>query len=362
MAWNSHAATKKDNNDWDIIWQRKMPNPRTVNVDKIGELGKDLEKRKWQMISTQYHHIYYQPSTNIKKVSDIYSLIDNVYEFLKGRSPIQMKTPIKVFLVPNEWGRSRCCKTSNAMRTGDQADANFILTSILHEETHLFNFAFLNRIKQGWWAGEFFCIYFQQRALWETQGKNVKNEIASRLPNGPRCHLNKIGKRGKEAFDEAISVLYFLEEKYGRQRSIRFRHACLEESRRTKGRLPPDSIFVNVFDKDIDRLQQEWLQFYGWSSTRKKNLVEAQDPRLLTKISYTAKKASVQNTVIAMANKAGLKYNWNKSVSQTGSLSRNWVKNVRINNRPLHEALKKILDPLGLSYKLEDNEIVLYKK
>jgi len=362
IPWTSNASEKQDYNDWHTIWQWPMPVPETIEVKQLGGLGEDLENRKWQMISTQYHQIYYQPSTDTKKVSEIYSLIDNIYRFLEGRSPAKLKTPIKVFLVSNESGHSRCSKLSNAMRTGAQGDVLFILTSLLHEETHLFNFAFLNNMAQGWWTGEFTCIYYQQRALWQAQGKDVKKEIASKLPNGPLCHLSEIDERGKQAFEEAISTLYFFEEKYGRERANSFRLACLEESKRTNGAPLPDSAFAQVFGQDIARLEQQWLQFYGWGPTGKGELFDIRDPRLNMKVSYTVDKASVQNIVQAMANKAGLQYNWTKSKLQTEPLCRNWVRNVRVNNQPLRKALTQLLAPHGLTYKLEEDAIVLYKK
>lgn len=362
IPWTSNASEKQIYNDWDTIWQRPIPVPETVEVKQLGGLGEDLENRKWQMISTKYHQIYYQPSTDTRKISEIYSLIDNIYTFLEGRSPAKLKIPIKTFLVPNESGRSRCSKSSNAMRTGDQSDTFFMLTSLLHEETHLFNFAFLKNRTQGWWAGEFTCIYYQQRVLWQAQGKDVKKEIASKLPNGPRCHLSEIDERGKQAFEEAVSALYFFEEKYGRKRANSFRLACLEESKRTNGKPLPDSTFAKVFGQDIARLEQQWLQFYGWAPAAKDELFDIRNPQLNTKVSYTVDKASVQNIVQAMANKAGLQYNWKKSQSQTAPLCRRLVRNVRVNNLPLHEALIQILDPVGLSYKLEEDAIVIYKK
>ncbi len=358
----ANKSNKQESNDWDIIWQRQMPEPKAIEVKQLARLGKDLENRKWLMISTDYHQIYYQPSTDKKKVSELYSLIDNIYKFLEGRSPAKPKTPIKAFLVPNQRGRSRCDKTSNAMRTGDQGDVLFIMTSLLHEETHLFNFAFLNDVPQGWWTGEFSCQYFQQRALWKAQGKDIKKEIISLLPNGRQYDLSQLAKHGKKAFDEALSALYFFEEKYGRERSKRFRQACLEESKKTKGKPLSDSVFAKVFGKDINRLEQEWLQFYGWESPEKRRFVRVLDLRLKTKISYAADKASVQSIVQKIVNKAGLQYNWTKSQAETGPLCKSLVRNVNVKDRPLHEALKEILDPIGLSYKLEKNAIVLYKK
>lgn len=356
------TANEQHNDDWSIMWRQPTPTPVAIQVKQLGGLGKDLENRKWLMISTDCHQIYYQPSTDKKKVSEVYYLIDNVYEFLKGRSPAKLKTPIKAFLVPNEWGRSRCDRTCNAMRTGDQGDILFIITSLLHEETHLFNFAFLDDVPQGWWAGEFTCIYFQQRALWQAQEKNIKTEISSRLPNGPRCRLHEMDKRGKEVFDEALSALYFFEEKYGLKKSQRFRKACLEESKRTKGGPLPYSVFAEVFGMDIERLEQEWLQFYEWESPGKRRSVRVSDLRLKTKISYAVDKASVQDVVQKMANKAGLQYNWTKSALETQPLCRRWLRRVDIKDQPLDQALKEILGPLSLIYKLEGNAIVLYRK
>ncbi len=370
IAGISHALQKQDNNDWSVIWRRKMPKPVTVEVGKIVNLGKNIGNRKWQMISTRYHQIHYQPSMDTKKLSEIYFLIDNVYEFLKGRSPTKLAVPIKVFLVPNVRGYSRCSKISNAMRTGDQGDSLFMLASILHEETHMFNFAFLGNSNQGWWTGEFFCQYFQNRALWDAQGKDIKKQIMSRLPTGPQCRLSEIGKKGKEAFEEAFSALYFFEEKYGRGKLNLFRRACLEKSRRTGVAPLPESTFARVFGLDVDQLEQQWKAFYGWGQTKPQNVPPGRlqnippvlDPRLETKVSYTVAKASVQKVVQAMAEKAGLRYNWTKSASQIGSLSKQWIENVQVNNRPLHEALMDILDPRGLTYKLEEGAIVLYKK
>ena len=84
--------------------------------------------------------------------------------------------------------------------------------------------------------------------------------------------------------------------------------------------------------------------------------------RLKTKISYSVDKASVQNVVKDMAERAGLKYDWEKSQSNADQLCRRWVRNVQLNNKPLDEALVEILDPVGLTYRFQENAIVLYKK
>lgn len=352
----------KSGNDWDSIWLLTMPGPTAVEVNNLGDLGGELENRRWQMVATEYHQIHYQLSTDKKKVAEIYSRIDNLYRFLAERSPAELQIPIRVFLVPDEVGHSRCSKISNAMRTGDGGDALFMLTSLLHEGTHLFNFAFLNSMQQGWWAGEFSCIYFQQRALWQGQGKQVKQQIQNLLPDGPSCRFSEISSLGKQAFDEAISVLYFLEEQYGRTKFIELRKVLLEDARKSKGWSLSNSVFEQVFGKGVGRLEMEWLQFYGWTSSKRTKQSKAADARLTKRISYSVDKASVQNIVQEMAEKADLQYNWTKSQSNTGHLCKRWVHNVKIRNKPLDKALKEILDPVGLTYRLEGSAIVLYKK
>jgi hypothetical protein len=251
-------------NDWDRLWQLPMPQPTTVEVNELGELGKDLEHKKWQMIATRYHQIHFQPSTSKRKLAEIFARIDNLYDFLAERSPEKPPTPVKVFLVPGETGHSRCCRITTAMRTGDAGDAFFMLASLLHEETHLFNFAFLDKVPQGWWAGEFTCQYFQQRALWLGWAKDVRKEIKARMPGGPGCHLAEIGARGRQAFNEAISVLFFLEEQVGREKSIALRKALLVESQKTDGKSLSNSVFQEIFGKPIEQLEAEWRRFYGW--------------------------------------------------------------------------------------------------
>ena len=167
--WGFCSTDGNTPDDWDNIWLLPMPSPTTVQVSELYDLGKDLENRQWLMVPTKDHQIHFTPSADKTKVAEIYARIDNLYTFLAQRSPAKPPTPIRVFLVPGEIGRSRCSKTSNAMRAGADGDTLFILTSLLHEETHIFNFAFLNDTPQGWWTGEFSCIYFQQRALWQVK-------------------------------------------------------------------------------------------------------------------------------------------------------------------------------------------------
>ncbi len=103
------------------------------------------------MVPTKYHQIYYQPSADTRTVVAVARVIDHLYDFLSQRSPANAKPPVQVFLVPGERGKSRCSAQSPAMRTGADADVAFIVSSLMHEETHLFNFTFLGETAQGWW-------------------------------------------------------------------------------------------------------------------------------------------------------------------------------------------------------------------
>ena len=267
------AWTQPD--EWSRLWtptSATLPEAATVTASALGDLGPELESARWLMVSTKYHHIYYQASTEIKTVAEVYQVIDGLYDFLSRRSPATPTPPVRVFLVPGERGKSRCSRQAVAMRTGADADAAFIVGSLMHEETHLFNFAFLGNRAQGWWAGEFSCIYHQERALLTRQGADVRNELARRLPRGPVSPLSSLEGPTQPAFDSALSALYFLETTYGTARMIEFRRQCLMSSKATNGKALPASVFRAVFGKDATVLDTEWRAFFGWTRV---------EPRLL---------------------------------------------------------------------------------
>lgn len=253
--------------DWQLLWQRStasMPRPVTVTVGALGDFGKDLQGREWQMVPLRYHQLYFQASADPRKVAELFQLLDNVYVFLSGRSPAKPETPIQTFLVPDEYGHSRCSQNPLAMRTGERADVRFLLTSLLHEETHLFNFAFLGQgSRQNWWCGEFSCIYFQERALLRAEGKELKSALKSRLPNGPITSLAELDVRGQAVFDEAVAWLFFFEEQYGRAMFDEFRQRCLISAKSAKSERAAPSVFREAFGKDATALDKEWRAFYG---------------------------------------------------------------------------------------------------
>jgi hypothetical protein len=351
--------------EWHRLWQKNgeaFPSPKAVQVGSLGDLGRELENREWLMVQSKYHHLYYQSSTDANLVVEVYQLIDNLYEFLSQRSPATVKPPVLAFLVPGERGRSRCCFRANAMRTGANADIAFILSSLLHEETHLFNHAFLGDKSQGWWTGEFTCTYFQERARLAAEGSDIKTAFRSRLPNGPIGRLDELESYGRRASDTAFTVLFFLEESYGRARFNQFRRQCLVSSQATNGGPLPKSVFTQVFGTESQKLDQEWRAFFGWHDERQKTNSPATDPRLETKVTYATEQASVQYIVMDLARQAGLKYDWEKSMAQTDPLCRRYVRDVAIKGKPCREALEKILKPVGLRYQVEHDAIVLYRR
>jgi hypothetical protein len=242
------------------------PEPVKVRVPALGDLGAELESAEWLMVSTKYHQIHYQASVDMRTLAEVYQVIDNLYDFLSRRSPSNAKWPVRVFLVPGERGRSRVSPQAVAMRTGADADAAFIIGSLMHEETHLFNFAFLGAAAQGWWAGEFSCIYYQERARLTKQGVDVRSELARQLTNGPSGPLASLEGPTQPAFNSATSALYFLEETYGAERMIEFRRQSLMSSKASNGQALPASVFHHVFGKDAAVLEHEWRAFFGWTN------------------------------------------------------------------------------------------------
>ncbi len=264
---NTVASAQLD--EWHRLWiptGAVLPAPVRVKVSALGDLGAELESPEWLMVSTKYHQIHYQASIDMRTLTEVYQVIDNLYDFLSRRSPASAKWPVRVFLVPGERGRSRVSPQAVAMRTGADADAAFIIGSLMHEETHLFNFAFLGAAAQNWWAGEFSCIYYQERARLTKQGSDVKSELARQLPNGPSAPLAFLEGPTQPAFNSATSALYFLEETYGAERMIEFRRQSLMSSKATNGQALPTSVFRQVFGKDAAVLDSEWRAFFGWTN------------------------------------------------------------------------------------------------
>jgi ABC-type proline/glycine betaine transport system substrate-binding protein len=79
------------------------------------------------------------------------------------------------------------------------------------------------------------------------------------------------------------------------------------------------------------------------------------------KLTYSSAKKSVQYVVIDLAKQVGLGYDWNKSFAQTDPECRRFVDHVSIKNQPFDKAMAKILNPVGLRYRVESDQVVLYR-
>jgi hypothetical protein len=81
-------------------------------------------------------------------------------------------------------------------------------------------------------------------------------------------------------------------------------------------------------------------------------------------VSYTGAptdKLSLQYAVIELSKQVGLSYNFDQSFSNTDPSCRAWI-TPDIKEKPLDEALRVILLPLHLTYRIQDNSIVLVKE
>jgi hypothetical protein len=70
---------------------------------------------------------------------------------------------------------------------------------------------------------------------------------------------------------------------------------------------------------------------------------------------------SLQYAVIELAQQAGLGYNWDQSYNNTNPVCRRWV-TPNIENVPFDQAMRQLLDPLGLTYNIVDNSVVLRRR
>jgi len=70
---------------------------------------------------------------------------------------------------------------------------------------------------------------------------------------------------------------------------------------------------------------------------------------------------SVQYAVIAVCEKAGIPYQWEKSQKLTGEDARRYISPVDIKDVAAAKAISDILTPIGLAYELDDNGLYLIK-
>ena len=70
---------------------------------------------------------------------------------------------------------------------------------------------------------------------------------------------------------------------------------------------------------------------------------------------------TLQQAVTAVGQQVGIDYDWDTSYKNTNPVCRSWIYPV-IEDMPFDDAMEKILLPRGLTYKIEDNRIVLMRK
>jgi hypothetical protein len=85
-------------------------------------------------------------------------------------------------------------------------------------------------------------------------------------------------------------------------------------------------------------------------------------PNLDKLITYSTDQKSVQYIVIDLAQQAGLGYNWNKSFAQTDPECRRFVNGVSIKNKTFAQAIASVLNPVKLTFEVEDGKVVLYRR
>ena len=106
---------------------------------------------------------------------------------------------------------------------------------------------------------------------------------------------------------------------------------------------------------EYEKLPQESLV----QTTLHQAAADPMDTRLGSKVKYTSEQASVQDIVQNLAEQVGLRYDWQKSFTQTDPLCRQWVRNVDIEGKTCAQALEQILKPVGLHYQVENGVLVL---
>jgi hypothetical protein len=70
---------------------------------------------------------------------------------------------------------------------------------------------------------------------------------------------------------------------------------------------------------------------------------------------------SLQYAVMAICDQAGLQYDWNNSAKNTDPIRRQWVR-PQFHDFPWQKAMSDLLSPLGLTYEVNGNTVVLKRK
>lgn len=165
-----------------------------------------------------------------RKLRQLESRLDNLYEFLESRFGDAPKTPIRV-VIHDEASRVDPDAGAIYLRRGE---LHAMLGSALHELVHLFNFA-VPGAKQDFWSGELLAQYHAERL--ETLGLEHKKRYGALFKDG------KADWRWVEQLDEnysalsekerenllslGVSIYWYLEDEHGVEKLACFRRERL---------------------------------------------------------------------------------------------------------------------------------------
>ncbi len=74
-----------------------------------------------------------------------------------------------------------------------------------------------------------------------------------------------------------------------------------------------------------------------------------------------AERISVQDAVMAIGMQAGFAYRFQESIKNTKSQCRKWIYALELDGVPFDEAMEQILGPVGITYEIDDDSIVLVR-
>ncbi len=247
---------------------------------------------QWRRFDTRRFTLYYRPAVHTEHVRQVAERVDNIWRFLKERSGVECRARIVVFMpaTRSEYdglmrpARSRWRSaqypaaedfahlTVTAVETHDFVDR---LASIMYGATHLFRHTRSEQMGQDngpwcWWAGEFMARYFSMglmrafavlRPRQELYAMWLRDQVVPRWTALETMSVSEAYPRRRGIKMRLVeSILFFLEQRYGQEKMIRFWRAALDAK---KERFPGSAaIFQYAFGKPLEELEKEWCDYY----------------------------------------------------------------------------------------------------
>ncbi len=135
----------------------------------------------------------------------------------------------------------------------------------------------------------------------------------------------------------------------------------LAEHYRTTGKNAEASALLKEIASDYpDAVNHQGKPLLAEQPTAARETVTLTKPYPVTDKDAPTGKIAVQYAAIELCKQAGLQYNWEASFKNTDPVCRKWV-SPEIRNKTFRDAMKALLDPVGLKYELREKEIVLKK-